>query len=211
MYTSPSLERKTNNNDHYKITIGRKCLLAFPPYLLITIFETRMHAQLRQELHQILGRNTLSVNNTPDSLSKEAGNSQLLHFGAITTEWYRVGKDHLLQNRVLYPLTGRSAHHAVAGESPYRVGTLLLEKLGSFCDRTGSVHHIIHKHYVVTLNITNHLHGGHLVGPDTRLVAHHHRAVEELGVCAGSLATAHVGRSDAQILEVEALNVRNKD
>lgn len=142
-----------------------------------------------------------------DALGEDGGHAELLYLGAGAAVGDAVGEDHLGEGAVLYALVGGAAHDAVGGDGAHATGTLGHDEVGSLGDGAGGIDDVIEEHDVHIPDVTDDVHAGDFVGTEARFVAHHHGAVEELGIGGGALGAADVGGGDTEVLEVEALDV----
>ena len=87
------------------------------------------------------------------------------------------------------------------------LGTILLHQVGSLCDGTSCVYHIIDDDHILAFHLTDNLHRGHYVGSGSCLVAEHEWTVQILGIRVGTLRTTYVRRCNHEIIEVQTLEV----
>ena len=142
-----------------------------------------------------------------DALGEDGSYAELLYLGASAAVGDAVGEDHLGEGAVLYALVGGTAHDAVGGDGTHAAGALGHDEVGRLGDGAGGIDDVVEEYDIHIAHITDDVHAGDFVSAEARLVAHHHGAVEELGIGVGALGAADVGGGDAEVLEVEALDV----
>ena len=117
--------------------------------------------------------------------------------------WYGVRENHFLQSTCVYTLVGRTAHYAVAGQGTYAACTFFLQQISSLGDCSGCIYHIINENDISTLNITDYIHVGNLVGLFAGLVAHDHGTVEVFGIGGSTFAATYVGTGNDKIFQLQ--------
>ena len=99
----------------------------------------------------------------------------------------------------------------MAAESPYRLGAKAEKQVGCLGDCACRVDNIVDKHHVLAFNIADNCHFLYYIGLGALLVAKHEGHIEIFGIGVGALCTAHVGRCDAHVFEMKALQIGNED
>ena len=163
--------------------------------------------QVVGSLDDILRGDTLVVLDALDGLCEHVGDAELFDLGAMAGVEDGVGEDHFLQFALLDALAGGARHDAVAGDGAYAEGALLLHDFCGEGDRSGGVDHIVDEHYILALDVTDDLHGGYDIGTLTHLVAQDEGALQIFGVGIGALGPSDVGGGDAEVGQVEALDI----
>jgi len=147
----------------------------------------------------------LVVADAADGFSEHVGHGEDGDFAALLGIGDGVGEDHLLEAGVGDAFRGGVGHDGMAGHGADGLGAVLLEQVSGAGDGAGRVDDVVNDEDVLALHVAEDLHVADLVGLQARLVADHHRQLEELRVAAGTLRTAHVGRGYNEVVEGQLL------
>ena len=93
----------------------------------------------------------------------------------------------------------------------YTHSTSFLHNISSLSDSTSCINHIVNNDNVLILHITNNLNSINDIGTCTSLVTEYKWTTKILSVSISTLRTTYVRTCNNYILQVKALNVRQKN
>ena len=134
-----------------------------------------------------------------------------LHRRPASLERHRIGDDQLIERRLLDAIDGRARQHAVHRAREHALGAGVLERLRRLLDRAGGVDDVVLQDARAAAHVADDVHhlGRAVLGAP--LVDDGQLAVETLGVGAGPLGAAGVGRHDREIRVVQPRAVVDDD
>ena len=95
--------------------------------------------------------------------------------------------------------------------SAHRTSALFLEYFTCFGNGTSRIDEVVHHYDVFVLDISDYLHGSHLVGAFPVFVNDHHVHLEVLGKSTGPFGAADIRRGNYQIFEIKASYVGHEN
>ena len=127
--------------------------------------------------------------------------------GAMPTTWTfgpgglrdGVGGDDLLDGRVADPLVGEVAEHGVGNAGKDALGTVFAEDFGGGHQGAGGFGHVVDQQDVAALDLADDVHGLDPGGADAVLGDDGEFGAEGIGIGAGHLDAADIGRDDGQV------------